>query len=89
MNPKGEFLFCKINSSRGFSRIYGRNFNPELRKICEEVGIPPRTMHKIRKTYGTTLLDAGVDESFIIEQMGHTDISCTKNYKGILKEVLR
>lgn len=80
LNPTGEYLFCKDNSTRGYSRIYGRNFNPELKKICEEVGIPPRTMHKIRKTYGTTLLDAGVDESFIIEQMGHSDIECTKKY---------
>ena len=37
-------------------------------------------MHKIRKTYGTTLIDGGVDESIIIEQMGHSDIHCTKQY---------
>lgn len=80
LNPKGEYLFCKVNSSRGFSRVYGRNFNPELKNICRTLGIPPRTMHKIRKTYGTTLLDAGVDESVIIEQMGHADIACTKKY---------
>ncbi|MCR5737658.1 MAG: site-specific integrase [Eubacterium sp.] len=79
-NPVDNFLFCKMNGSRKFSRVYGRNFNPELKKICDEVGIPVRTMHKIRKTYGTTLIDAGVDESFIIEQMGHADISCTKKY---------
>ena len=37
-------------------------------------------MHKIRKTYGTTLIDSDVDEGFITEQMGHSDISTTKNY---------
>lgn len=79
-NPVDNFLFCKMNGSRKFSRVYGRNFNPELKKICEEINIPVRTMHKIRKTYGTTLIDAGVDESFVIEQMGHADISCTKKY---------
>ncbi len=37
-------------------------------------------MHKIRKTYGTTLLDSDVDEKFVMEQMGHTDIATTKKY---------
>ncbi|MEE0649941.1 tyrosine-type recombinase/integrase [[Clostridium] scindens] len=35
-------------------------------------------MHKIRKTYGKTLIDSDVDEGFITEQMGHSDISTTK-----------
>ena len=80
LNPFGEYLFCKHNKNRGFSRIYGKSFNYEIHKICEEVGINPRSTHKIRKTYGTTLLDANVDESIIIEQMGHSDIECTKKY---------
>ena len=42
------------------------------------MGLPHRTMHKIRKTYGTTLIDAKVDEGFIKEQMGHSDITTTK-----------
>ena len=37
-------------------------------------------MHKIRRTYATTLIDAGVPESLIIQQMGHKDISVTKTY---------
>lgn len=80
LNPFGEYLFCKNNKNRGFSRIYGKSFNYEIHKICEEIGINPRSTHKIRKTYGTTLLDANVDESIIIEQMGHSDIECTKKY---------
>lgn len=35
-------------------------------------------MHKIRKTYATTLIDKNVSESFIQEQMGHSDISTTR-----------
>lgn len=80
LNPFNEFLFCKNNPHRGYSRIYGKSFNYEIHKICEEIGIRPRSMHKIRKTYGTTLLDANVDESIIVEQMGHSDIECTKKY---------
>lgn len=80
MNPFGEFLFSKNVQRRGFGRIYGKSINHELYLICDAIGIRRRPMHKIRKTYGTTLLDANVDESIIIEQMGHSDISCTKKY---------
>ena len=37
-----------------------------------------RTTHKIRKTYGTTLLDSDVNDSFVAEQMGHTDVTTTR-----------
>lgn len=37
-------------------------------------------MHKVRKTYGTTLLDANVTESTVAEQMGHTNIETTRKY---------
>ena len=80
LNPFGEYLFSMNVRNRGFGRIYGKSFNYELHKLCKAIGILPRSMHKIRKTYGTTLLDANVDESIVIEQMGHSDISCTKKY---------
>jgi integrase len=37
-------------------------------------------MHKIRKTYGTTLLDGDVDDALIAEMMGHKDINTTRQY---------
>ena len=40
----------------------------------------PRSMHKIRKTYATKLINNNVDEKIIMRQMGHTDISTTKQY---------
>lgn len=42
--------------------------------------INKRTMHKIRKTYGTTLIDNNVDDALVAEMMGHKDISTTKKY---------
>ena len=73
LNPTGEYLF-----EHGGKRIRGNTFNKRLSLICKELNIPHRTMHKIRKTYGTTLIDSDVDEGFITEQMGHSDISTTK-----------
>lgn len=61
-------------------RLLNNTFNKRLEVACNNLGIPVRTMHKLRKTYGTTLIDNDVDESLIMEQMGHKDISTTRKY---------
>ena len=75
LNPDGKYLF-EINGRR----CIGQSFTRKLERACEAIGIKPRSMHKCRKTYATNLINANVPESFIIAQMGHTDISTTKNF---------
>lgn len=75
MNPFGEYLFMENGE-----RIKGKAFTVKIEKICKYVGIQPRSIHKARKTYGTKLLNAGLNEKLIESQMGHTDISTTKGY---------
>ena len=53
LNPNGTYLF-----EHNGKRIRGNTFNKRLSTICEKLDIPHRTMHKIRKTYGTILLDS-------------------------------
>ncbi len=77
MNPFGEYLFQDEKTRK---RITENGFNHKLNRICTAVNIPVRTMHKLRKTYGTTLIDHGVDDSIIKEQMGHADIKTTRQY---------
>lgn len=77
LNPFGEYLF---QDEKTHKRITENGFNHKLSRICSSVGIPVRTMHKLRKTYGTTLIDHGVDDSIITEQMGHADIKTTRQY---------
>lgn len=60
--------------------IYDCTFNRNLKRICKKLDIPYRTMHKIRKTYGSILLDNNVNSRFVMRQMGHSNISCTENY---------
>lgn len=74
-NPDGEFLMTK-NGKR--MRTY--TVRKRLHNICEELGIHPKSPHKIRKTYGSILLDNNVDTPLIIQQMGHTDILCTEKH---------
>lgn len=73
INPFGEFLFM----NRGH-RIRENTFNKRLDLVCEACGIPHRSTHKIRKTYGTALLDARVEDSIVAEQMGHKDVTTTR-----------
>ena len=69
-----EYVF----EERG-KRITSLLVRKRIYKICKEVGIPPRSPHKIRKTYDSILLDAKLDNRFIKDQMGHADISVSEN----------
>ena len=75
MNPFGEYMMMENGV-----KIKKASFNDYLYKACRAVGIPPMSMHKIRKTYGTMLIDSGVTDSTIMEQMGHADITTTRKY---------
>lgn len=75
INPFGEYLFMDKGK-----RITENGWAHAIRRLCDRTRIPRRSMHKIRRTYGTTLIDAGVDEAFIVEQMGHEDITTTRKF---------
>lgn len=60
------------------NRLHADAIRENLYRICAKLDIPKRPPHKIRKTYGSILLDNNVDAKFIEKQMGHTDILTTK-----------
>lgn len=66
--------------SKGGQRIKAKWLSLEITKICKELNLPHRSFHKIRKTYATKLIDAGVPEKVIMKQMGHTEILTTKQF---------
>ena len=61
-------------------RIITERFRKRLVLLCKTLGIKPKSPHKIRKTYGTILLDNGIDKRLVLDQMGHNDISTSENY---------
>lgn len=75
LNPFNEYMMFENGQ-----RVQTNTFNDRLKLACNKLNIPVRTMHKLRKTYGTTLIDNGVDESLIMDQMGHKDITTTRKY---------
>ena len=71
----GEWMFA-----RDGQRIKARWLSLRITKLCKELKLPHRSFHKIRKTYATKLFDAGVSETIIKKQMGHTEILTTKQF---------
>ena len=61
-------------------RLTTNTIRRRLSTICKKNGIKPKSPHKIRKTYGSILLDNNVDKKFVIDQMGHSDVHCTETY---------
>lgn len=74
-NPFEEFIFVKDGD-----RISTQAMRMRLKRICKKLNIYHKSPHKIRKTYGTILLDNHIDNKLIMGQMGHTDIACTENH---------
>lgn len=46
-------------------------------RLCKDAGIPPKSSHKARKTYGSSLIDNGVSIDTVRRQLGHTDEQTT------------
>ena len=74
-NPNDEFVFTRCGI-----RINTQTIRRRLKLICDRLGIYPKPPHKIRKTYGTILMDNNIDDRLITEQMGHTDILCSERF---------
>jgi len=72
---EGEYLFCEKGK-----RLRTQSFRRKLERVCNDLDIKYKSNHKIRKTYGTMLIDAHVDDAIVAEQMGHVNISTTRKY---------
>lgn len=75
LNPDSDYIFVKNGKLLTTQMVRMR-----LARLCDKLGVYHKSPHKIRKTYGSILLDNHVDNRFIIQQMGHTDISCTETH---------
>ena len=54
-------------------RIHSKSVDYRIRKYCRHVGISEKAMHKIRKTYISTLIDSGLNINEIRKLAGHED----------------
>lgn len=75
MNPFTEFIFM-----RSGKRLNTNTFRKRMYRVCQKTGCYRKSPHKARKTYASILDDNRIDSKLTIEQMGHTDISCTEEH---------
>ena len=75
-NPFGEYLFEREDGTRLSSNCIRKR----LMTINKKLGIVQKSPHKIRKTYGSILLDNKIDNKLVTDMMGHTNILCTENH---------
>ena len=61
-------------------RLTAQSLRMRLKRVCRKLGVYHKSPHKIRKTYGSILLDNHVDNRLVIGQMGHTEILCTERH---------
>ncbi|MCM1045273.1 MAG: site-specific integrase [Candidatus Gastranaerophilales bacterium] len=74
-NPFGEYIF--VENDR---RLTTNCIRRRMERICDKLGMVRKSPHKARKTYGSILLDNGIDNKLITDLMGHTDILCTEGH---------
>ena len=76
INNKKGYLF----SDESGELLKGKNISTKWTKILKNCNIPHKKFHSIRHTYGSMLLQKGVDIETVAELMGHTAISITQIY---------
>lgn len=71
-----DYLFVKNNKQISHYAVQAR-----VLRGCQTIGILTKSMHKIRKTYISSLIDSGLNIDEIRRQVGHSDERTTyKNY---------
>jgi len=74
-----------------WGRITIRAIRTQFMKNCKETGIERKglTVHSIRHTTATHLLQAGADVRYVAELLGHEDIETTVRYTHLLMDNLK
>lgn len=81
-NKKG-YLFLDKNGNL----LKGKNVSSKWYSILKQCSIPHKKFHAIRHTYGSLLLQKGVDIETVAELMGHSAITITQIYMHSTKEI--
>ena len=75
LNPFDEYVFTDNGK-----RLTTNTIRRRLTRLCQKLNIYAKSPHKIRKTYGSILIDNNLDARLITDLMGHTNISTTEQH---------
>lgn len=71
-------------------RRSGNHFNPVLRDVCKGLHVPGGILvHRLRHSFATSLLSAGISITTLKALLGHKDIRMTLNYAAVTQETIR
>lgn len=73
-NPKSQ-LVLGTNKNKPNTK-----FLLAVKAIGKKAGVPNATLHRFRRTYGTTLLRGGMDIRTVQRLLGHADLASTMRY---------
>ena len=85
LNKTCPEFFTSLNRNTGFT---DSGLKRLIRKMCETSGIN-FTVHKLRHTFATLMLEGGCDIYSLSKMMGHSDIKTTTIYLAASAEHLR
>jgi integrase len=58
-----------------------------FRLLCDEAKVPNITVHGLRHTHATFLIEAGANIKYVSNRLGHKNINITLDvYSDVLKE---
>ena len=88
---QSDFIFISHNSWYDYGNPLKKNTVCEkIKKYSDELNIGKRiTIHSLRHSYATRLLESWMNIREIQELLGHSDIQTTQNYLHILKGSLK
>lgn len=78
-------FFASNNKNQGFTDGGLRHLTRELRKVCNI----EFTIHRLRHTFATLMIEGGCDIYSLSKMMGHSDISTTTIYLSTTTKHLR
>ena len=73
-------LSLNLSVEKNGECIHKHSVCTRLYCLCDKFDFPHKGMHAFRRYYATRLINAGVEETIIISQMGHTDFNTTKQH---------
>lgn len=70
-----EFIFMNYDGER----ITRKRLDTTIHRYCRIANIPPRSCHKIRKTFISTLYDSVISKDEVRKISGHSDLAVTNS----------